>query len=504
MKLVMSIVILLIFQLSLIAGTVPTKENVTKLYVATFNRAPDAAGLNYWVTKSGLNLESIAKSFFDQPETQETYPPESSTEDFVKAVYENLFNRASEQAGLDYWVAELDSGRIAKSVFIQAVINGAQNTIEFGNDATILSNKTIVGLSFVQAGLENVDDAKIIMANISDDKSSIISALDEFGISLYLEASEGEEIILFTIVSGGVNTSGMTLDGEYTSWSSTTHYLFKYEVLTKILTNIDSDTSFSYASSTYYPMTKNDTLYTITGLSGIDIKIYDLQTLATSDTNLNVWSEGYNNFAIVNDKVFYIEKYSNNLMVTSIIPGEIFLPEPTVLFDGDHSPIPLYGLYGVNSNLLSFYYDMNSNIVINRHDLSTGEVIENLITMKIEKYFYNIFDGDEAIYWGEYDDATRILKIVQLKLDGSLPKYIFSTEIDELYNLTVDDSNGKVFIAYQDWDTEVPYFYMVDPKTCAVRTLDIDSTLFSHTAKGMQFSYIPGNDSSVYTINYCP
>ena len=55
----------------------------------------------------------------------------------------NLFNRESEQAGLDYWVGELNSGRIAKSVFIQAVINGAQDTKEFGNDATILANKRL-------------------------------------------------------------------------------------------------------------------------------------------------------------------------------------------------------------------------------------------------------------------------------------------------------------------------------------------------------------------------
>jgi hypothetical protein len=30
-------------------GTVVTGWNVTQLYVATFDRAPDAAGLQYWV-----------------------------------------------------------------------------------------------------------------------------------------------------------------------------------------------------------------------------------------------------------------------------------------------------------------------------------------------------------------------------------------------------------------------------------------------------------------------
>ena len=46
-----------------------TEQQVAELYVATFNRAPDAAGLAYWVN-SALTIEEIAQSFFDQPETQ--------------------------------------------------------------------------------------------------------------------------------------------------------------------------------------------------------------------------------------------------------------------------------------------------------------------------------------------------------------------------------------------------------------------------------------------------
>jgi len=43
----------------------PTKDEVAKLYVATFNRAPDSAGLDYWVNNSNLKLSQIAKSFFE-------------------------------------------------------------------------------------------------------------------------------------------------------------------------------------------------------------------------------------------------------------------------------------------------------------------------------------------------------------------------------------------------------------------------------------------------------
>jgi len=159
------------------AGTTPTQENVAKLYVATFNRAPDSAGLSYWLNDSGLDLEQIAESFFNQPETLSTYDG-LDNEAFVKAVYENLFNRTAEQAGVDYWVGALDAGSVAKSVFILAVINGAQDSAD-SQDATILTNKTTVGIAFADAGLNDGDQAKSILADVTADSSTVTSALTQ-------------------------------------------------------------------------------------------------------------------------------------------------------------------------------------------------------------------------------------------------------------------------------------------------------------------------------------
>ena len=167
------IMIFIVLWGTILQATVPTEENVAKLYVATFNRAPDTAGLNYWVNDSKLSLEQIAQSFFDQTETQEAYPSDVNITVFVETVYANLFNRNPDQAGWDYWVQELDSGSIAKSVFILAVINGALN-----NDATILENKSSVGLAFANAGLNDVEEAKNIMRGITDDLDTVSAALN--------------------------------------------------------------------------------------------------------------------------------------------------------------------------------------------------------------------------------------------------------------------------------------------------------------------------------------
>jgi len=174
------IIVLAIFLQSTLYASQATQENVAKLYVATFNRAPDSAGLNYWVQNAGLSLEGVAKSFFDQPETQTKYKPGLANTEFVASVYQNLFNRTADSAGLNYWVNELDSGRVDKSVFILAVINGAQDTSNFGNDKTILTNKTTVGLAFADAGLDDTTDAINILSEVTDDAQTVTDAINTY------------------------------------------------------------------------------------------------------------------------------------------------------------------------------------------------------------------------------------------------------------------------------------------------------------------------------------
>jgi len=149
----------------------PSYDNITILYIATFNRAPDKDGIDYWVNNSGLNNEEIAKSFFDQPETQEKYE-KYDTHNFVKAVYNNLFNRDPDKTGWEYWENELNSSNIPKSSFILAVINGA-----LGDDIQILANKQKVGLIFEEKGINDIQKAREIMKNISADPASVDEAL---------------------------------------------------------------------------------------------------------------------------------------------------------------------------------------------------------------------------------------------------------------------------------------------------------------------------------------
>jgi len=151
-----------------------TDTSVAGLYVATFDRAPDGAGLDYWVEESNLSLEGIAESFFDQPETKEKYPEGLDETDFIGSVYENTFDRAGDEAGVDYWRKGLRDGSLSKQQFILAILNGAKD-----NDEELLNNKTDVGLAFAESNETNVQMAKDLMVDISADRGSILGSLNK-------------------------------------------------------------------------------------------------------------------------------------------------------------------------------------------------------------------------------------------------------------------------------------------------------------------------------------
>ena len=156
------------------------ESQITELYIATFNRAPDADGLNYWVEqyKNGMSLEDIAKSFFEQKETQNMYG-DNDLDSFIESVYENVLDRKADSAGLEYWRGELEKGHISKDKFILAIINGAK---EHENDHRHLLDKVDIGLTFVKEDLNDYEMSKTVISKFKElgDKDAIEESLHIF------------------------------------------------------------------------------------------------------------------------------------------------------------------------------------------------------------------------------------------------------------------------------------------------------------------------------------
>ena len=95
------------------------QNNVTpviRLYFAYFNRLPDTSGLSFWISSynSGSHtLNQISDAFAASSEFSDTYGSLDNSE-FVTLIYDNLFDRAPDQGGYDYWLGQLDSGALTR------------------------------------------------------------------------------------------------------------------------------------------------------------------------------------------------------------------------------------------------------------------------------------------------------------------------------------------------------------------------------------------------------
>jgi hypothetical protein len=159
------------------------KEQVAELYIATFGRAPDAAGLDYWtgeVVNGNLDLDGVAKSFFDQEEAQTMYG-NSSNEDFVISVYENALGRTDIDAsdeGVQYWVNELNEGKYSKDGFIKTVLDGAKAETGNPEDAQLLQNRVNTGLVYSEEiGVADSPLASQVIDEVSADSTTAEDAM---------------------------------------------------------------------------------------------------------------------------------------------------------------------------------------------------------------------------------------------------------------------------------------------------------------------------------------
>lgn len=168
-------------ELSQLSGAASLSEDqmtdLIELYIAYFNRAPDALGLSFWGTAhaNGMSLADIASQFTLQDETRAEYADVTLDADFVARVYTNVLGREGDVEGLAFWTGALVNGSVARDQFILSLLEGAQvepsagmsvdRVAQLNADRLYLSDKIDLGAYFaVHRGLTDIDDAKAVMA----------------------------------------------------------------------------------------------------------------------------------------------------------------------------------------------------------------------------------------------------------------------------------------------------------------------------------------------------
>jgi hypothetical protein len=133
---------------------------IAGLYVAYFDRAPDPAGLEFWINQldNGRDFATISQDFADSPEAKQIYPflanPAVSGQDptnLVTSIYENLFGREPDAQGLNFWVDVVNSGAVAVGDMVEAIMMGARDAVVNGElvlDKTTVENRIECALEF--------------------------------------------------------------------------------------------------------------------------------------------------------------------------------------------------------------------------------------------------------------------------------------------------------------------------------------------------------------------
>ena len=103
---------------------------IGRLYTAAFGRKPDANGLQFWVdviSDPVVSYKDVSKSFVDSSEFSIIAAPDSSSEFFATALYQNVLGRAPDPSGLVYWINQLDSGLQDRADVLIEFANSSEN-----------------------------------------------------------------------------------------------------------------------------------------------------------------------------------------------------------------------------------------------------------------------------------------------------------------------------------------------------------------------------------------
>ena len=166
------------------AASAPEKNNVDaaavkgfveRLYNNCLKRAPEEAGLQYWIgclSDQSCSGYELAKNFFVSREYEDQKVDDKT---FLTDLYKVFMDREADEAGLDYWLSVLnaDSNR-------EAVIDGFANSVEF---ATICAGYGInSGTGTAPAIVEDEPQLYRMTKRTTTDENGVTVSTFKYGI----------------------------------------------------------------------------------------------------------------------------------------------------------------------------------------------------------------------------------------------------------------------------------------------------------------------------------
>lgn len=177
-------------------------STVNSLYLAFYGRPADPAGQKYWaeqLAKADGNVDAIKGFFANSEEAKVRFGSDTAAER-VTQIYQQLFNRAPEADGLNYWVDVISKGHASVADVAITILNGAR-----GSDLSLSSLRQQAADGFTTQvaasgsaynGVAAVEAARVLVRAVTPAASkSDVDALVKSTLTLTNVASTAPEVI---------------------------------------------------------------------------------------------------------------------------------------------------------------------------------------------------------------------------------------------------------------------------------------------------------------------
>lgn len=174
------------------------QDTIERLYIAYYGRPADAAGLTFWadaLNRVGGDPTKLINDFGTSPEATQYYAGLTVSQQIDK-IYQLMFNRSAESAGLNYWADKVNSGAATTASVMLNILNGAQANDKAIIDnklaaANILTNDTVSdsakatwygqNSSTVRTWLSKIDGSSTAVSNAQSDLTKLYTGTNLYG-----------------------------------------------------------------------------------------------------------------------------------------------------------------------------------------------------------------------------------------------------------------------------------------------------------------------------------
>ena len=151
------------------AITTTMRTQVAQLYVSLFGRAPESAGLGYWVGQldAGRTFAQVAQDMYNVDAARAYYPSFYTNQEIVGQFYKNVLGRTADDAGLAYWTAQMNTktkGQVVADMVVAVTSYTGTDAAALASQS-LFNNKVAVGQYYGENG--GTDTANKILATVT-------------------------------------------------------------------------------------------------------------------------------------------------------------------------------------------------------------------------------------------------------------------------------------------------------------------------------------------------